>query len=193
MKDNLNKIWHQHDGKGMPIFLRNEKFEVRLRNGTHVKNLLHGWDWAMEGRSAMDENSPYKVQDIIAWRYIVAEDYVNQASEGPITEHEFKEVMEIAMTVPEARYQSYPEDNRLTKYQRLIRGKDIDGHVASIVVDVYDVLTAWETTNPALQHLIKKALQPGERGHKNLVEDLKDIIASAQRALEIEQSKEVLK
>lgn len=60
-------------------------------------------------------------------------------------------------------------------------------------MDVYDVLEAWKTTNPALQHLIKKALQPGERGHKSLVEDLKDIIASAQRALEIEQSKEVLK
>lgn len=189
MKDNLNKIWHKHDGKGMPIFLQNEQFEVQLASGNIVKNYRTGWDWYTDNPKPL----PLKMSDVVAWRYIVADDYVKQASEGPITEHEFKEVMEIAMTVPEARYQSYPEDNRLTKYQRLIRGKDIDGHVASIVVDVYDVLTAWETTNPALQHLIKKALQPGERGHKSLVEDLKDIIASAQRALEIEQSKEVLK
>ncbi|WZL04183.1 hypothetical protein VKUWNCZY_CDS0043 [Escherichia phage KS_A8] len=167
MKDNLNKIWHLHDGKGMPIFLRNEKFEVRLRNGTHVKNLLHGWDWAIEGRSAMDENSPYKIQDIIAWRYIVADDYVKQSIE--------------------------PSKIPMNKYQKIIYGKDQNGNVVKCIVDVYDVLEAWKTTNPALQHLIKKALQPGERGHKSLVEDLKDIIASAQRALEIEQSKEALK
>ncbi|UGO52900.1 hypothetical protein ODDIEODDIE_39 [Escherichia phage vB_EcoS_OddieOddie] len=190
MKDNLNKIWHKHDGKGMPIFLQNEQFEVQLADGSLKKNHKQGWDWY---KKSCDNVIPLERDSVISWRYIVAEDYAKQASEGPITEHEFKEVMEIAMTVPEARYQSYPEDNRLTKYQRLIRGKDIDGHVASIVVDVYDVLTAWETTNPALQHLIKKALRPGERGHKSLVEDLKDIIASAQRALEIEQSKEVLK
>lgn len=142
-------------------------------------------------------NTPLGVVPMMAFFVgiiFVLRDYAQRnAGKDPITEHKFKEVMEIAMTVPEARYQSYPEDNRLTKYQRLIRGKDIDGHVASIVVDVYDVLTAWETTNPALQHLIKKALQPGERGHKSLVEDLKDIIASAQRALEIEQSKGVSK
>lgn len=81
----------------------------------------------------------------------------------------------------------------MNKYQKVIYGKDQNGNVVKCIVDVYDVLEAWKTTNPALQHLIKKALQPGERGHKSLVEDLKDIIASAQRALEIEKSKEVLK
>lgn len=189
MKDNLDKIWHKHDGKGMPVYLQNDHFEVKLRNGNVLRNHRGaGWIWSY---SPIPMTTQF---DVTAWRYII-EEPINQqmTSKDPITEHKFKEVMEIAMTVPEARYQSYPEDNRLTKYQRLIRGKDIDGHVASIVVDVYDVLTAWETTNPALQHLIKKALQPGERGHKGLVEDLKDIIASAQRALEIEQSKEVLK
>lgn len=75
------------------------------------------------------------------------------------------------------------------KYSKLIRGKDQEGNVASVYVDAYDVLTAWEVQNPALQHLIKKALQPGERGHKNMVEDLKDIIASAKRALELEMAK----
>ncbi|QXV85460.1 hypothetical protein bas25_0038 [Escherichia phage VogelGryff] len=185
MKDNLNKIWHQHDGKGMPIFLRNEKFEVRLRNGTHVKNLLHGWDWAMEGRSAMDENSPYKVQDIIAWRYIVADDYVKQSIEANLPD--WRTDKTAIFTKDE------PSKIPMNKYQKIIYGKDQNGNVVKCIVDVYDVLEAWKTTNPALQHLIKKALQPGERGHKSLVEDLKDIIASAQRALEIEQSKEVLK
>mgnify|MGYP001768675252 CR=1 FL=1 len=55
-----------------------------------------------------------------------------------------------------------------------------------VFVDVYDVLQAWGVRNPALQHLIKKALQPGERGHKTLMEDMNDIIASANRAYDLE-------
>ena len=55
-----------------------------------------------------------------------------------------------------------------------------------IFVDVYDVLMAWNVTNPALQHLIKKALQPGDRGHKSREHDLQDIIDSAIRAKELE-------
>lgn len=53
-------------------------------------------------------------------------------------------------------------------------------------VDVYDVMNAWAVTNPALQHLLKKALQPGERGHKSREQDLQDIIDSAIRAKELE-------
>lgn len=55
-----------------------------------------------------------------------------------------------------------------------------------VFVDVYDVLMAWNVTNPALQHLIKKALQPGDRGHKSREQDLQDIIGSAIRAKELE-------
>ena len=55
-----------------------------------------------------------------------------------------------------------------------------------VFVDVYDVLMAWNVSNPALQHLIKKALQPGDRGHKSREQDLQDIIDSAIRAKELE-------
>lgn len=55
-----------------------------------------------------------------------------------------------------------------------------------VFVDVYDVLMAWNVSNPALQHLIKKALQAGERGHKSREQDLQDIIDSAIRAKELE-------
>lgn len=57
-------------------------------------------------------------------------------------------------------------------------------------VDVYDVLKAWDVRNPALQHLIKKALQAGNRGHKDLMEDLQDILDSAKRAVELEMNDE---
>tara|TARA_R110000851_G_scaffold76652_1_gene168615 strand:+ start:411 stop:812 length:402 start_codon:yes stop_codon:yes gene_type:complete len=52
--------------------------------------------------------------------------------------------------------------------------------------DVYDVLKAFEVTNPALQHLIKKALKVGNRGHKDIETDLQDIIDSAVRAKQLE-------
>lgn len=55
-----------------------------------------------------------------------------------------------------------------------------------VFVDVYDVLVAWNVANPALQHLIKKALQAGKRGHKSREQDLQDIIDSAIRAKELE-------
>lgn len=64
-----------------------------------------------------------------------------------------------------------------SKYTKTIRGAS---------VDVYDVLQAWGVSNPALQHLIKKALQCGQRGHKDNAQDLQDIIDSAIRAKELE-------
>lgn len=69
-----------------------------------------------------------------------------------------------------------------SKYDRLIIGKDKN----SCIVDVYDVLKAFEVINPSLQHLIKKALCVGIRGHKDASEDLQDIIDSAIRAKQLE-------
>ncbi|BAN16820.1 hypothetical protein X848_gp10 [Edwardsiella phage PEi21] len=69
-----------------------------------------------------------------------------------------------------------PAPEKPNKYGRTVKG---------VSVDVYDILKAWHVTNPALQHLIKKALQCGERGHKSRVEDLDDILASAKRAKEL--------
>lgn len=63
-----------------------------------------------------------------------------------------------------------------SKYTKYIRGNP---------VDVYDVLQAWNVTCPALQHLLKKALQAGNRGNKTLREDLQDIVDSAIRAQEL--------
>lgn len=62
------------------------------------------------------------------------------------------------------------------KYNRQCKG---------VTIDVYDVLKAFEVTDPALQHLIKKALCAGLRGHKNKEQDLIDILDSAKRALEL--------
>jgi hypothetical protein len=54
-----------------------------------------------------------------------------------------------------------------------------------VFVDVYDVLRAFQVTDQALGHLIKKALAVGKRGHKDATQDYVDIRDSAERALEI--------
>lgn len=54
------------------------------------------------------------------------------------------------------------------------------------VVDVYDVLMAFNVTNPATQHAIKKLLMPGNRGHKDKLTDLKETYQSIARAIELE-------
>ena len=77
------------------------------------------------------------------------------------------------------RMESRVKPNDGDKYHRDIF--DIKGN-DSITVDVYSVLAAFEVTNPALQHLIKKALCAGLRGHKNEIDDMTDIIESAYRA-----------
>ncbi len=73
-----------------------------------------------------------------------------------------------------------PENVRMStnKYQREIK--------PGVFVDVYDVLKAWDVRNPALQHLVKKALAVGQRGHKDAAEDLQDIVDSAVRAQELD-------
>ena len=64
----------------------------------------------------------------------------------------------------------------MNKYQR---------HVPSTTIDIYDVLKAWGVTCPATQHAIKKLLQPGERGHKDKLTDLREALASVERAIQM--------
>lgn len=80
--------------------------------------------------------------------------------------------------IAERRKVDSPQVTSTNKYARQCKG---------VTIDVYDVINAWGVTNPALQHLIKKALQAGQRGHKDRDEDLHDILASAQRAIELEE------
>lgn len=76
------------------------------------------------------------------------------------------------------------------KYEREIIG--LDGTVTT--VDVYRVLRAFKVESPQLQHLIKKALCAGLRGHKGEYQDLLDIKDSIESAiLEFKQAKELEK
>jgi predicted nucleic acid-binding Zn-ribbon protein len=68
------------------------------------------------------------------------------------------------------------------KYKKTI---ELGGIVLSI--DVYDVLLAFNVTNPATAHAIKKLLMPGNRGYKSTVQDLQEAIVSIKRAIELEE------
>lgn len=57
----------------------------------------------------------------------------------------------------------------------------------SVSVDVYDILQAYEVTNPAVQHAIKKMLCAGKRGYKGDIKDIKEAISSLERAVELEE------
>lgn len=67
------------------------------------------------------------------------------------------------------------------KYEREITDRQGD----SAVVDVYDVLKAFEVTCPATQHALKKLLCSGLRGHKDLQTDLLEAKESITRSIEL--------
>lgn len=52
-------------------------------------------------------------------------------------------------------------------------------------IDIYRFLEVFEVNCPAAQHIIKKAVATGKRGHKDLQRDWQDIVDSAQRKLEM--------
>jgi hypothetical protein len=65
------------------------------------------------------------------------------------------------------------------KYQREVK--------EGVFVDVYDVLKAFNVVNPAMSHAIKKMLAPGQRGAKDVIQDMKEAIQSIERAIELEK------
>lgn len=48
-------------------------------------------------------------------------------------------------------------------------------------IDVYRVIDLFKVTDPCLQHIVKKALVAGGRGHKDIGKDMQDIIDTAER------------
>ena len=83
------------------------------------------------------------------------------------------------MAAGEAHLKQSAEQNRapnsLGKYDRRIKGKYNTG---TCTVDVYRVLSAFEITEPELQHCIKKLLAAGQSGAKDYQQDLKEAAAS---------------
>lgn len=75
----------------------------------------------------------------------------------------------------------------MNPYLRLIRAIDPPG--VAVKVDVYEVLVAFQVTNPALQHAAKKILCAGQRGSKDRLTDLREAVTALTRAIEMEESR----
>lgn len=67
------------------------------------------------------------------------------------------------------------------KYHRTITA--IDGQ--RVTVDVYAVLVAFDVTCPAIAHAVKKLLAPGQRGHKDKAQDLREAVQAIERAIQL--------
>jgi hypothetical protein len=67
------------------------------------------------------------------------------------------------------------------KYERELT----DRFSNTCIVDVYDVLVAFNVTCPATQHAVKKLLCTGIRGHKDSSQDLIEAKESITRAIEL--------
>lgn len=80
----------------------------------------------------------------------------------------------------------------MSKYTRTIT-QTIHGNDRGlqIFVDVYDVLRAFEVSDPAIQHAVKKLLCTGIRGHKDRKQDLQEAVQAIERALDVIKAEEV--
>ena len=74
----------------------------------------------------------------------------------------------------------------MSKYTRQITQTLTDEDQGfTIDVDVYDILRAFNVTDPAIQHAVKKLLCTGIRGHKDSRQDLEEAVQSIERALDV--------
>ena len=94
--------------------------------------------------------------------------------------------------VAQARRIIRSSDRIPSKYERSIKGKrvSVNGDKCGYgeehyMVDVYDVLVAFDVKNPALQHAIKKMLCTGIRGYKDFNQDIDEAIQALERAKEL--------
>ena len=114
------------------------------------------------------------------WGWVGNAVYYVDGEEMPVSE--FKEKYGDWSDDEEVVESDTPTNVGNPKYDKTVTGKYGTG---SCTVDVYRVLEAFSVVNPQLQHLVKKALNVGQRGHKGEREDLVDILNSAQSALDM--------
>ena len=122
----------------------------------------------------------------------------NIAQNGATGEHykdELQTMIDSSEAIQETKDRMEAEDNARAKrkepevlgtYQRVLTQPIIvDGtgdNLYDVIIDVYDVLDAFDVTNPAAAHAIKKLLCPGGRGFKDWETDLQEAIDSLERA-----------
>lgn len=54
-------------------------------------------------------------------------------------------------------------------------------------IDAYRIIDLFNVTDPCMQHILKKALCAGKRGHKDLQRDIQDIFDTTKRRIEMDE------
>lgn len=175
--DNNACPWLDNYGE-MPVEDGSTRVDVEFRDGdVDVAEQANYWDWKFHTGEWPSE--------IVKWRCHNASDYFKQPKTP--AKHNGEEgylcpVGKAQRDYQKAILENVPADEdeqpvKRNKYMREIK--------PGIYCDVYDVLRAFEVTDGALAHMVKKCLAVGKRGHKNATEDYADIVASAIRAQEL--------
>ena len=193
-------LWIEWNGGKQPV-ADDVVVEIFLREGTHLEQEAGAVDWTRDDDSGNGDVMEYRVLGSTHEKGADWHEWIEwTGGEQPVDD---EVVVDIVMRVGSLEEQtagvvdwandggnsdvigyrvlydiapSYRKPAETGKYTRIIKSE---------TVDVYDVLQAFYVTNPALQHLIKKALCVGIRGHKTAEQDYQDIIDSAIRAKEI--------
>lgn len=76
-------------------------------------------------------------------------------------------------------------------YRVTLKEQDIKNGFVDVKLDPYRIFKIYKIVSPPIQHLLKKGLCCGNRGHNDYKEDVKDIICAAKRELEMLEEDEV--
>lgn len=140
-------------------------------------NMVHGDNWKWESCRKIDISNHAKT----AWqRHIQPEELPFADDEPKYTDDEVKYMDENGQGRSQSLNDQYAEIEQVRKHRHYF--KDVS-NIAEI--DVYAVLKLFDVTDPCLQHIVKKALCAGKRGHKDMMEDLQNIVDTAIRAVEL--------
>jgi hypothetical protein len=84
----------------------------------------------------------------------------------------------------------------LNRYLRTIKIIEVEPsehkQVIEVQVDVYDVLSAFKTACPAMDHAAKKILAAGTRGYKDSLQDKNEAIQSINRSIAMQKEQMLL-
>jgi hypothetical protein len=89
-----------------------------------------------------------------------------------------------------------PNVEPLNRYLRTIKIIEVEPsehkQIIEVQVDVYDVLNAFKTSCPAMDHAAKKILAAGTRGYKDSLQDKNEAIQSINRSIAMQKEQMLL-
>lgn len=183
-----------------PIEKPMKEYLNKLTDGTYklvvLSDVIDGHDGLIEIPEGADVAT--SAEAIYFWNtknnttYVDGEGWVKSSDggmlslDGYLTETDYKiiwqrhtqpEELPFVDDFPDFSFESNVEQAKHNHY--FIDVSDVDE------VDFYEIALRYNVTDPCIQHILKKCLAVGNRGHKDFHTDLKDIYDTAARALRI--------